>query len=118
MRGIPGAPGNPPGPAIRAVLMRFSIAALSSEPPCGSTRPHAAREIAGTLREIGRVERMLFVVDWLLDADMQRRANTGLNKGEAHHAPKNALRTGRQGRNPLPLERGPALPKDERGSVF
>ena len=25
----------------------------------------------------------------------QRRANTGLNKGEAHHALKNALRTGR-----------------------
>ena len=33
----------------------------------------------------------------LLDADMQRRANTGLNKGEAHHALKNALRIGRQG---------------------
>ena len=29
-----------------------------------------------------------FIVDWLLDADMQRRANTGL---------KNALRIGRQG---------------------
>ena len=28
-----------------------------------------------------------------LDADMQRRANTGMNKGEAHHA----LRTGGQG---------------------
>ncbi len=26
----------------------------------------------------------------------QRRANTGLNKGEAHHALKNALRTGHQ----------------------
>ena len=43
-------------------------------------------ELAVTLREIGRVERTLFIrtlciVDWLLDADMQRRANTGLNKG-------------------------------------
>ena len=28
---------------------------------------------------------------------MQRRANVGLNKGEAHHALKNALRIGRQG---------------------
>ena len=43
-------------------------------------------ELAVTLREIGRVERTLFIVDWLLDADVQRRANTGLNKGEAHHA--------------------------------
>ena len=30
-------------------------------------------------------------------SDMQRRANTGLNRGEAHHALKNALRIGRQG---------------------
>ena len=29
---------------------------------------------------------------------MQRRANTGLNKGEAHHALKKALRIGRQGK--------------------
>ena len=28
---------------------------------------------------------------------MQRRAQVGLNKGEAHHALKNALRIGRQG---------------------
>lgn len=49
------------------------------------------------LREIGRIERTLFIIDWLLDADMQRRAQIGLNKGEAHHALKNALRIGRQG---------------------
>ena len=56
-------------------------------------------ELAVALREIGRVERTLFIVDWLLDADMQRRADTGLNKGEAHHALKNVLRIGRQGEN-------------------
>ena len=54
-------------------------------------------ELALALREIGRVERTLFIIDWLLDADMQRRAQIGLNKGEAHHALKNALRIGRQG---------------------
>jgi len=54
-------------------------------------------ELAIALREIGRVERTLFIIEWLLDADMQRRANIGLNKGEAHHALKNALRIGRQG---------------------
>jgi TnpA family transposase len=47
--------------------------------------------------EIGRVERTLFIINWLLDADMQRRAQIGLNKGESHHALKNALRIGRQG---------------------
>jgi len=54
-------------------------------------------ELAVALREIGRVERTLFIIDWLLDADMRRRARIGLNKGEAHHAFKNALRIGRQG---------------------
>ncbi len=54
-------------------------------------------ELAVALREIRRVERTLFLIDWLLDADMQRRAQIDLNKGEAHHALKNALRIGRQG---------------------
>ena len=54
-------------------------------------------DLALTLREIGRVERTPFIIDWLLDAELQRRAQIGLNKGEAHHALKNALRIGRQG---------------------
>jgi TnpA family transposase len=54
-------------------------------------------DLAVALREIGRVERTLFIIEWLLDTDMQRRAQIGLNKGEAHHALKSALRIGRQG---------------------
>ena len=69
-------------------------------PPCQLLRKFAAyplqNELAVALREIRRVERTLFIVDWLFDANMQRRANTGLNKGEAHHALKNAFRIGRQ----------------------
>lgn len=34
---------------------------------------------------------------WLMDEDLQRWAQIGLNKGEAHHALKNAIRIGRQG---------------------
>ena len=54
-------------------------------------------ELAAALREIGRVERTLFIIDWVLDPEMRRRAHIGLNKGESHHALKNALRIGRQG---------------------
>ena len=54
-------------------------------------------ELAAALREIGRVERTLFIIDWVLDPDMRRRAHVGVNKGESHHALKNALRIGRQG---------------------
>lgn len=54
-------------------------------------------DLAVALREVGRVERTLFMMDWVLNTDMQHRVQIGLNKGEAHHALKNALRIGRQG---------------------
>ncbi|MHA7882110.1 Tn3 family transposase [Nitratireductor rhodophyticola] len=54
-------------------------------------------DLAAALREVGRVERSLFMIDWILDADMQRRAQIGLNKGEAHHALKRALNFNRHG---------------------
>ena len=54
-------------------------------------------DLAVALREVGRVERILSIIDWLLDTNMQRRVQIGLNKGEAHHALKSALRIGRQG---------------------
>jgi TnpA family transposase len=54
-------------------------------------------DLAIALREIGRVERTLFITDWLLDADMQHSAQIDLNKGESRHALKNALRIGRLG---------------------
>ena len=58
-----------------------------------ATHPHQ-HEPADTLREIGRVERTRIIVDWLLNFDMHRRANTGLNRGEARHALKNASASG------------------------
>lgn len=61
-----------------------------------SARPRK-HDLAIALGEIGRIERTLFIIEWALNIDMQRRANIGLNKGEAHHALKNALRIGRQG---------------------
>jgi len=83
------------------ILRSAATMATGVMPPSQLLRKFAAyprqHELAVALREIGRVERTLFIVEWLLDADMQRRAQIGLNKGEAHHALKNALRIGRQG---------------------
>ena len=53
--------------------------------------------LAVALREIGRVERTLFLLDWLADRDLQRRVQIGLNKGEAHHALKRAISFHRRG---------------------
>ena len=48
-------------------------------------------ELAAALREVGRIERSLFMIDWTTDPGMRRRAQVGLNKGEAHHALKRAI---------------------------
>lgn len=53
--------------------------------------------LALALREVGRLERSIFMLDWLGDIDLQRRAQIGLNKGEAHHALKRAVSFNRRG---------------------
>lgn len=42
--------------------------------------------LALALREIGRIERTLFMLEWLRDPALRRRVTAGLNKGEAHNA--------------------------------
>jgi TnpA family transposase len=42
--------------------------------------------LAIALRELGRIERTLFILDWLQNVDLRRRVHAGLNKGEAHNA--------------------------------
>jgi len=39
--------------------------------------------LAIALREIGRIERTLFTLDWLQNVELRRRVNARLNKGEA-----------------------------------
>jgi TnpA family transposase len=42
--------------------------------------------LAVALRELGRIERSLFTLEWLQDVELRRRVNAGLNKGEARNA--------------------------------
>lgn len=42
--------------------------------------------LAVALREIGKIERTLFVLQWLQDTELRRRVQVGLNKGEARNA--------------------------------
>lgn len=42
--------------------------------------------LAIALRELGRIERTLFILDWLQSVELRRRVNAGLNKGEARNA--------------------------------
>ena len=42
--------------------------------------------LAVALRELGRIERTLFILDWLQSIELRRRVQAGLNKGEARNA--------------------------------
>lgn len=54
-------------------------------------------ELAIALKEIGKIERTIFILKWISSTELQRRAQLGLNKGEAHHALKRALNFNRRG---------------------
>lgn len=42
--------------------------------------------LAVALRELGRIERTLFILDWLQSVELRRRVQVGLNKSEARNA--------------------------------
>jgi TnpA family transposase len=42
--------------------------------------------LAVALREFGRIERTLFILEWLQSVELRRRVQVGLNKGEARNA--------------------------------
>ncbi|CAM3546471.1 transposase (plasmid) [Xenorhabdus nematophila ATCC 19061] len=42
--------------------------------------------LAVALRELGRIERTLFILDWLQSTELRRRVQAGLKKGEARNA--------------------------------
>lgn len=42
--------------------------------------------LAVALRALGRINRTLFILDWLQSVELRRRVHAGLNKGEARNA--------------------------------
>jgi TnpA family transposase len=50
------------------------------------------------LQEIGKIERTIFMLDWLENPSLRRRCQAGLNKSEQRHALTQAICTFRQGR--------------------
>ena len=53
--------------------------------------------LAVALRELGRIERTLFILSWLQSVDLRRRVHAGLNKGEARNALARAVFLSRLG---------------------
>ena len=53
--------------------------------------------LAVALRELGKIERSLFMLEWFKDPQLRRRVQAGLNKGEAKHALTRAVHFNRLG---------------------
>jgi len=53
--------------------------------------------LAVALRELGRIERTLFALDWMKNVELRRRVQIGLNKGEAKNALARAVFLNRLG---------------------
>src|SRR5512134_262389 len=85
----------------RDILRIAATAAVGTVAPSQLLKKLSAyspqNELALALREVGRVERTLFILRWISEAPLQRRAQAGLNKGEAHHSLKRAIALGRRG---------------------
>ena len=64
--------------APSAILKRLSASSKSSD-------------LAKALREVGRIERTLFMIEWYSSPALRRRCQAGLNKGEAAHKLKRAV---------------------------
>ena len=50
------------------------------------------------LQELGRIERTLFMLDWLESSELRRRCQAGLNKSEQRHFLAQVICTFKQGR--------------------
>lgn len=64
--------------APSVILKRLSASSKSSD-------------LAKALRELGRIERTLFMIEWYSSPALRRRCQAGLNKGEAAHKLKRAV---------------------------
>jgi hypothetical protein len=54
---------------------------------CANSGPIPARTaLAIALRELGKLERTLFLLEYIRDVELRRRIHIGLNKGEARNA--------------------------------
>ena len=67
----------------RAVVPSTVLKKLSASPK--------ESQLAKALRELGRIERSLFMIEWYSSPVLRRRCQAGLNKGEAAHKLKRAV---------------------------
>ena len=70
------------------------------------------------LQELGRIERTLFMLDWLESPELRRRCHAGLNKSEQRHFLAQVICTFKQGRQTRPANKAGLPPAVPRRSSF
>lgn len=79
-------------PDILRITATMTADIMHPAKSCGNSRHIPDKnELALALREVGRAERTLCMINWIMDLGMQRPARVGSNKGESHHALKQAV---------------------------
>ena len=73
---------------LAASIMTRAVAPSTILKWCSSSK---SSELAKALRELGRIERTMFMIEWYSSPALRRRCQAGLNKGEAAHKLKRAV---------------------------
>ena len=84
-----------------ALRLTASIKTVSVKPSAMPRKLGAYRQqnrLYLALGEIGRIERTLFMLDWMESPQLRMECQAGLNKGEARHALARAVFAHSQGR--------------------
>jgi Tn3 transposase DDE domain len=89
------------GPENRPGRLQRPTPACAQCPPALITRKLAAyprqNQIARALNEIGQLEKTVFILELLLDPQLRRRQERGLNDGEAVNSASRAIFVGQRG---------------------
>ena len=77
----------------------FAVTMVTGGMPVKFRNREGEREFAPPrMIVVGRIERTLFMLDWIENADLRMECHAGLNKGEARHALARAVFAHSQGR--------------------
>ena len=91
--------------------------APSRQPPCGRTQAYkhirCQNQVDLALRELGRIERTLFMLDGLESLELRRGCHAGLSKSEQRHFLAQVICTFKQGRQTRPANKA-----GKQGRIF
>lgn len=85
-------------PQIMAIVAAMKSGQISAEHVVSTLSAAPGRNgIVAAMTELGRIERSIFMLEWMLSVDLRHRVQMSLNKGEARNYLARAVFIGRLG---------------------